>query len=558
MKKLLLLTSLVSMLSLWNEIAVSANTFSDVSAASPYLSYINDLQRLGITEGISPGQFGPSSTMTRAQFAKFVAVAFQINDDGTSAPFIDVQGHWAAHYIRAVYQAGVVNGTSSTTFSPEQPVKREEAAAMIWRLATKKGIPSPGKVKFQVQPDPWAIEAVNGVISNGWFGDDARQLAGGWTYRPLDNMTRQEMAALLVHSMKDLPGSTWTAAPADNAAVQDTTLPTWQQSLKSHLLNQDTTFEITLDNPNEFNQIKGFVDKLMADNDYLHYIYDGMKYKFDGISTTTFNVSYLESKSQSDYVSAQAKVIVGSIISPNMNDFEKEKAIHDYVVSNLAYDQSLTDHTAYGGLTKGTTVCQGYALLTYRLLTEANIPNKIVEGRAGGQLHTWNLVNIDNSWYHLDTTWDDPVPDVKGRLTYNYFNLMDNEIRHDHSWVAGDYPTANKDFIQTVQQAVQSGKMDISASQALLDSTGLSAETSANVSDSLKVIQSNFQHELAAKNPQITVRYKSSLGSAATVMKNALTNDIMFNYNVAKVRYEYNADTRLPGYNRVTVYITYG
>ena len=73
-----------------------------------------------------------------------------------------------------------------------------------------------------------------------------------------------------------------------------------------------------------------------------------------------------------------------------MNDFEKEKAVHDYVISHLAYDQSLVEHSAYGGLTKGTTVCQGYALLTYRLLTEAGIENKIVEGHAGGQLHTWN------------------------------------------------------------------------------------------------------------------------------------------------------------------------
>lgn len=557
MKKLLLLTSLVSMLFLWNENAVSANTFSDVSAASPYLSYINDLQRLGITDGISPGHFGPLHTMTRAQFAKFVATAFQINDDGSSVPFLDVQGHWAAPYVRAVYQEGVVDGTSGTAFSPEQPVKREEAAAMIWRLATKKGIPSPDKVNFQVQPDSWAIEAVNGVISHGWYGEDARQSAGSWAYRPRDNMTRQEMAALLVHAMKDLPGSVWTEAPADNAMVQDPTLPGWQQTLKDHLLKQDTNFEVTMDKPNDFKQIKGFVDKVLADNDYLHYIFDGTKYMFDGISTTTFNVSYLESKSQSDYVSDQAKVIVSSIIRPNMNDFEKEKAIHDYVVSNLAYDQSLTDHTAYGGLTKGTTVCQGYALLTYRLLTEAGISNKIVEGRAGGQLHTWNLVHIDNSWYHLDTTWDDPVPDVKGRLNYNYFNLTDEEIRRDHSWVAGEYPTADKDFIQTVQQAVQSGTMDASDSQALLDSTGLSEETLANVSDSLQTIQSNLQNELSAKNPQITFRYKSSLGNAATVMKKALTNDMMLNYAVGKVKYEYSADTRLPGYNRVTVYVTY-
>ncbi|SDP05262.1 Transglutaminase-like superfamily protein [Paenibacillus sp. yr247] len=557
MKKLGLLTSLVSLLSLWNVTGASANSFADVSNTSPYVSYINDLQRLGVTDGIAPGQFGPSMTLTRAQFAKFVAVAFQLKDDGSSVPFQDIQSHWAAPYVRAAYQAGIIDGTSVSTFTPEQPVKREEAAAMVWRLAQSKGIAAPAALKFQDSPDAWAIPAVSGVLAKGWYDVDASKSGESWSYRPRDNMTRQEMAALLAHSMKDLPGSTWTSATLDTSTKKEAALPTWQQSLKEHLLNQETDFQITLDDPNEFQQIKGFINEVLANNDYLHYIYHSMKYEYDGISTATFNISYLESKAQSDYVSEQAKTIVGSIIRSGMNDFEKEKAVHDYVISHLAYDQSLNEHSAYGGLTKGSTVCQGYALLTYRLLTEAGIPNKIVEGQAGGQLHTWNLVKLNGNWYHLDTTWDDPVPDVKGRLTYHYFNLTDAQMQHDHTWT-GAYPAASQDFIQALGQAVQSGAMDAASSQALLSSTGLSGETAENTADSISAVQTILQRGLSTQQSQITFRFKSSLGSSQAVMKAALTNRIISNINVGKVTYEFGPDTRLTGYTSVTVNVTYG
>jgi hypothetical protein len=558
MKKLGLLTSLISLISLTNVSGASASTFTDVSTTSPYITYIHDLGRLGVTDGVAPGLFAPTQTVTRAQFAKFVSVAFQISDDGSSVPFLDISNHWSAPYVRAAYQAGIIDGTSATTFSPEQPVKREEAAAMIWRLAQSKGVASEATLPFVDAPDAWAISAVSGVLANGWYAADTSKSGEKWVYRPRDTMTRQEMAALLDLSMQELPGSIWTPASQDTETTEEPTMQSWQESLKEHMLNQETDFQITIDNSSEFKQIKGYVDALLAEQDYLHYIYKSMSYEYDGISKTTFTIAYLESKAQTDYVSQQAKTIVSSIITPSMNVYEKEKAIHDYVVSHLAYDLTLIEHSAYGGLTKGSTVCQGYALLTYRLLTEAGIENKIVEGRAGGQLHTWNLVNLAGNWYHLDTTWDDPVPDVKGKLTYKYFNLTDAQIKRDHTWTGSDYPATSTDFIQKINQEVQLGTIDAAGSQALLTSTGLSSETAENKADSISAAQAILQRGLSAHQNAIIFNFKSSLGSAQTVMKSALTNSLMLSNNVGNVTYEYGASTRLTGYTTVTVNVTYG
>lgn len=74
-----------------------------------------------------------------------------------------------------------------------------------------------------------------------------------------------------------------------------------------------------------------------------------------------------------------------------MTDLQKEKAIHDYIVSHVANDTSLTEYSPYAALVKGTTVCQGYALLTYKMLHKVGVPVRLIEGSADGVAHLWNL-----------------------------------------------------------------------------------------------------------------------------------------------------------------------
>lgn len=147
-------------------------------------------------------------------------------------------------------------------------------------------------------------------------------------------------------------------------------------------------------------------------------------YEWEGTSefaTVSVKFQYRETLEQSNYVFAKIKSIVAEIIQPDMNDHQKIKAIHDYVVRYLKYDQDLQKFTAYEGLTTREAVCQGYALMTYRMLRDAGIDNLIIEGKVNNTAHAWNLVLLDGKWYHLDTTWDDPVPDEGDRVRYTYF-----------------------------------------------------------------------------------------------------------------------------------------
>ena len=94
-------------------------------------------------------------------------------------------------------------------------------------------------------------------------------------------------------------------------------------------------------------------------------------------------------------------------------------------------------------LNYSTGVCQAYSELFYLLCIRAGVDCQIVYGDSNGVGHAWNLVELDGDYYHIDVTFDDPIPDRAGRVYYDYFCLTDSELSADHSWVKADYPAAN-------------------------------------------------------------------------------------------------------------------
>lgn len=93
----------------------------------------------------------------------------------------------------------------------------------------------------------------------------------------------------------------------------------------------------------------------------------------------------------------------------------------------------------YGKLINKKAVCEGYAAAFKAFMDELNIPCKLVSGEAtsngdftGGINHAWNRVEVDGVWYQIDVTWDDPVPDQKGKVRYKYFFLSDEEMNRTH------------------------------------------------------------------------------------------------------------------------------
>lgn len=172
--------------------------------------------------------------------------------------------------------------------------------------------------------------------------------------------------------------------------------------------------------------------------------------KFSDHADITFDgFTYYTDPEKEKYVDSEVKRITSEIITPNMTDSQKEKAIHDYILSHMEYDYSLNGYTAYSALHDGKTVCNGYVQTAYRLFMEAGMNSIIVKGTytVGGKSedHEWNLVKIDGKWYHLDITLDDSSSAVSSS-PYKYYNLSDAQIKESHSFDAAAYPAATSQF----------------------------------------------------------------------------------------------------------------
>ncbi len=124
------------------------------------------------------------------------------------------------------------------------------------------------------------------------------------------------------------------------------------------------------------------------------------------------------------------------------SDIEKVKAVHDYLVLNTVYDYEnyqnntvpFVSYEAYGVLVLKTGVCDGYRKAFQLFMDILGIPCEGVVGTGNGGAHAWNIVTLDGERYHIDVTWDDPVPDTSGSVHYNYFLVDDDTMRQDHTW----------------------------------------------------------------------------------------------------------------------------
>ncbi|MCD3291935.1 transglutaminase domain-containing protein [Clostridium botulinum C/D] len=178
----------------------------------------------------------------------------------------------------------------------------------------------------------------------------------------------------------------------------------------------------------------------------------------------TYKKNIDEIKSQRQATEAAVKRIVKEVVKDDMTSVEKELALHDYVVKHADYNMEglkknpadLEDHSAYGVLVLGKGVCESYAKAMHLLLNEVGIECKYAtgykknkDGSQGGG-HAWNMVKLDNEWYNLDATWDDPVSDRVGRsdkdvvvspVIHTYFNVTDDIFNKDH--IRGEYEQKN-------------------------------------------------------------------------------------------------------------------
>ena len=173
-----------------------------------------------------------------------------------------------------------------------------------------------------------------------------------------------------------------------------------------------------------------------------------------GNYVTKIDVSYYLTASEYQYKleqvrAARDKLLEGIVNNRALTDVQKALLLHDRLANHVAYTYpdypdpaSFTDQTSYAlaqsaahheratvysALVDRKAVCQGYALTYGYLLDQVGIENYYESSDALN--HAWNMVRIDGVLYFVDVTWDDPYPDVPGRVTHNNFLLSTNAFR---------------------------------------------------------------------------------------------------------------------------------
>ncbi|GGN94790.1 hypothetical protein GCM10010969_09840 [Saccharibacillus kuerlensis] len=145
-----------------------SRTFSDLSAGHWSRDAVVKATKLGIVSGYENGTFRPNASVTRAEFTAMIARAFGIEPASSSASFRDTGSNWASGYIAALSDLGVVAGYKDGSFKPSGTISRAEMAVMIARVINLNELSTGTTANFSdVSGDYWAAGAISQASSAG-------------------------------------------------------------------------------------------------------------------------------------------------------------------------------------------------------------------------------------------------------------------------------------------------------------------------------------------------------------------------------------------------------
>ncbi len=163
-------------------------------------------------------------------------------------------------------------------------------------------------------------------------------------------------------------------------------------------------------------------------------------------TSTEATVTVLRKEYTEQEVYAKADAVLASILTDGMSDYEKVLAIFNYVKSTITY----VNHTqkenmiwaAGSGLIARKGDCYVYASTSEVLLTRAGIKNMMIAKIPAKTLHYWNLVCLNGTWYHFDTT---PRTDHPTIFLWTDSELMEYSAAHNnsHNYDHSLYPTVD-------------------------------------------------------------------------------------------------------------------
>ena len=177
---------------------------------------------------------------------------------------------------------------------------------------------------------------------------------------------------------------------------------------------------------------------------------ESQDYTFTMMATGTYNFRFhvMDTKAGVTYLRTNTYIQVSSPNYPSVNsivqntvtrcnsetngsDYSKALWLHDWLLEQLDYDNSLKWSSAESALTRSSGTCQAYERAYAKLLSAAGIENAETRDTYDG--HTWNAMKLDGKWYQVDCTWDDSSENYYNfNRTHLYFALSDELMAIAH------------------------------------------------------------------------------------------------------------------------------
>ncbi|MCR5636599.1 MAG: hypothetical protein K6F76_05420 [Clostridiales bacterium] len=238
-----------------------------------------------------------------------------------------------------------------------------------------------------------------------------------------------------------------------------------------------------------------------------------------------------------------ASEVLSEIITDKMSDFEKETAVYDWMTSSLQNDTGMLVvvpatqqdcENPYGVLKYHNAVCVGYAT-TFRLFMQMlDLDCMVVHNN--DLYHSWDLVNIDDNWYHVDIYSD------AGMGGYQHFNLNDDMMLAQQNWDTSYFPAAdslelNKYYMSRI---------------AVDDIYDVPAKMREEIDKKSSFVCFEFTKELSNEDMAVVQSFMDVLSNclsnsyvedfAFSVTQNSWTTDSKTGHSMVSATFDYNSD----------------
>lgn len=172
--------------------------FADVSGSDWFYNDVRYVYEKGIMDGTGADRFSPNAPLTRAMIVTILYRMAGSPSASGSSDFTDVAaGKWFAKAVAWAAANGIVNGYGSGLFGPNDPVTREQLAAILYRYAVYGGMTAVtleenlGSFADTAQLSAYAIQAMNWAVSQGLINGSGSNLV------PKAQATRAQVAAII-------------------------------------------------------------------------------------------------------------------------------------------------------------------------------------------------------------------------------------------------------------------------------------------------------------------------------------------------------------------------